>query len=75
MGGFGSGRPGGWTSGWQWSQDGEQVAKLFGARLKSVKELTQGARLDGQVIQQLAEREPMSAVSAKNYATSCLADR
>ena len=37
------------------------LAKLFGARLISVNELTQGARLDEQVIKQLAGREPISA--------------
>ena len=37
------------------------LAKLVGARLVSVNELKQGARLDEQVIKQLAGREPMSA--------------
>ena len=37
------------------------LAKLLGARLVSVNELKQDARLDEQVIKQLAGREPMSA--------------
>ena len=37
------------------------LAKLFGARLISVNELAAGARLDEQVIKQLAGREPISA--------------
>lgn len=37
------------------------LAKLLGARLISVNELAEGARLDEQVIKQLAGREPMSA--------------
>ena len=37
------------------------LAKLFGTRLISVNELAAGARLDEQVIKQLAGREPISA--------------
>jgi putative DNA primase/helicase len=37
------------------------LAKLLGARLISVNELKQDAKLDEQVIKQLAGREPMSA--------------